>query len=138
MFLAPLALTRAGTTDFGNFDGIAHVETIDPVNPGIGSTARFTASGSPNVSIVVSFDGTVPLCAQAGGCTMASMTFTPNGASSPTNDQSTAPANVASGTAVQLSATGTRYFWLGGSLQVNASQRPGQYSGTFTLSAAYQ
>jgi len=66
------------------------------------------------------------------------MTFTPNVAASQTNDQTTASPNLASGTAIQLGAAGNGYFWLGGSLQVNASQRPGQYSGTFTLSTAYQ
>jgi hypothetical protein len=136
--LSPLALSRVGTTDFGNFDANAHVETIDPVNPGNRSTAQFTATGSANVAIVVSFDATVPICVQGGGCAVASMTFTPNVASSPTNDQASATANLVSGTDVQLSASGTHYFWLGGLLQVNAGQRPGQYSGTFTLSTAYQ
>jgi hypothetical protein len=136
--LSPLTLTRAGTTDFGNFDGVSHVETINPVNPGTKSTALFTAAGSANISIVISFDPTVPICIQSGGCGVASMTFTPNVAASQTNTQASATPGLASGTAVALSATGNGYFWLGGSLQVNANQRPGQYSGTFTLSAAYQ
>lgn len=136
--LSPLTLTHVGTTDFGHFDGVAHVETIDPVNPGTKSTAQFTASGSPNISIVVSFDASVPICVQSGGCDVASMTFTPNVARSQTNSQATATPGLASGTAVPLNETGNGYFWLGGSLQVSANQRPGQYSGTFTLSAAYQ
>jgi len=136
--LSPLTLTRAGITDFGHFDGAAHIETIDPVNPGAKSTAQFTASGSAGISIVVTFDATVPICVQSGGCAIASMTFTPNVARSQTNSQASATPGLVNGTAVPLSATGTAYFWLGGSLQVNASQRSGQYNGTFTLSAAYQ
>ena len=136
--LVPLTLTRTGATDFGNFDGVAHVEVIDPIHPGTKSTAQFTATGSATVPIIVSFNATVPLCVQSGGCGVGSMTFTPNVAASQTNDQTTASPNFASGTAVPLDATGNVYFWLGGSLQVNANQRPGKYSGTFTLSAAYQ
>lgn len=135
--LAPLALTRTGTTDFGSFEGTAHVEVVDPVNPGARSTAQFTLTGSANTSVVVSFDASVPICAQAGGCASASMTFTPNVAFSQTNDQSTATANLANGTAVQLDPTGAHYFWLGGALQVGSGQQPGLYSGMFTLSAAY-
>ena len=135
--LVPLALTRSGSTDFGNFDGSAHVETIDPVNPGTKSTAQFTATGSASVAIVVSFSATVPVCVQSGGCGVASMTFTPNVATSQTNSQSSATAGLASGTSVPLNTGGSLFFWLGGSLQVNANQRPGQYTGTFTLSTAY-
>lgn len=136
--LGPLMLTSVGATDFGHIDGVAHEETIDPVNPGGNSTAQFTATGSADVSIIVSFDATVPICVQSGGCAVASMTFTPNLAHSQTNTQATATPGLASGTAVALSATGNRYFWLGGSLQINANQRSGQYSGTFTLGVAYQ
>lgn len=135
--LGPLMLTRVGDTDFGPVDGVAHVETIDPVNPGTKSTAQFTASGSPNMSIVVTFDATLPICVNPGGCPVASMTFTPNVSHSQTNSQATAAPGLASGTAVPLSAIGNGYFWLGGSLQVNANQRSGPYSGTFTLSVAY-
>jgi hypothetical protein len=133
-----LALTRIGTTDFGYFENHAHVEIINPMSPAPGqSTAQFTASGTPGAFVLVSFDANVTLCA-ATVCSLGTMTFIPNVASSATNSQAASIANLTSGSAVQISATGSHFFWLGGSLTVNANQKTGAYSGTFSMSLSYQ
>jgi Mat/Ecp fimbriae major subunit len=136
--VSSLALTRTGTTDFGYFENHAHVETISPSSPAPGqSTAQFIASGTPGAFVLVSFDATVTLCA-AAVCSLGTMTFTPNVASSPSDNQAGSTANLTSGSAVQLSASGSYFFWLGGSLTVNANQKTGAYSGTFSMSISYQ
>jgi hypothetical protein len=133
-----LALTRSGTTDFGYFENHAHVEIINPAGPAPGqSTAQFMASGTAGASVLVSFDPTVTLCA-ATVCSLGTMTFTPNLASSPTNNQAASTANLPNDGTVQLSESGLRFFWLGGSLIVNANQKTGAYSGTFSMSITYQ
>jgi hypothetical protein len=134
-----LALTRTGTTDFGFFENHAHVEIIDPLNPGSGrSTAQFTASGSPGALVLVSFSPSVTLCSAVIGCSSATMTFIPNLASSATDNPAAATPNLLVGGVVQLNPTGSHYLWLGGSLAVNANQAIGAYIGTFNLSITYQ
>lgn len=136
--VSSLALTRTGTTDFGYFENHAHVEILNPSSPALGQqAAQFTVSGTPSGFVLVSFDPSVTLCATGGGCT-ATMIFTPNLASNADNNQQGSTPNLANGGAVQLSANGSHFFWLGGSLTVGGNQKTGAYGGTFSMSISYQ
>lgn len=137
-----IALTVTGVTDFGLVPNDGTAEVIDPTKPAAGqSTAEFTAMTSVNTPITVSYN-TTPLVNTTDP--NASIDFVPTLAGNSVDDPSTAAPQITDGT----STSGTSnfagflvsplYFWLGGTLQGTANKKPGTYTGTFTLTLAYQ
>src|SRR5690242_7911317 len=130
---ANLGLTETGTTDFGTLNNNAGSGTVDPIAPAAGTTtAMFTASGTPNANIRATWTS-VSLRLSDNS---ASVSFTPKLSSSAANTQSGSTVTT-SGSTVALNATGNAYFWLGGDVTLAANQKPGTYSGTFTLTVVY-
>lgn len=137
-----IALTVTGATDFGLVPNDGTVEIIDPTKPTAGqSTAEFIATTSVNTPITMSYNAT-PLVNTTDP--NATITFIPKLAENGVDDPSTAAPEITDGT----STSGTSnfegflesplYFWLGGTLQGTANKKPGTYTGTFTLTLAYQ
>jgi Domain of unknown function (DUF4402) len=141
--LSEVQLTRTGITDFGPVGTHGQTYAIDPAHPGgAQQTAAFTADGAPGATIVVSWASTLDLCHDTAGCSMK-LVFTPSLSETvhsccprPPIQANSNP--IASGASTQLDPWGVHYFYLGGSVTVNASQTPGLYSGVFTLVATYQ
>jgi Mat/Ecp fimbriae major subunit len=127
-----LVIASTGTTDFGTVGDFAHTEIIDASAPtGTQEVAQFTVTRSGTTIVSYSCSPTVTLTGPGG----AMMTFTPKVTISGfAGGQATSSA-----TPCPFANSQTElYMWLGGSLAVAASQAAGEYSGVFTLTAAYQ
>jgi hypothetical protein len=132
-------LTRSGMTTFGTIGSSARTVTIDPRSPAPDqSTAMFTAAGTPNANVVVTFDATTDLCHETSGCAQK-IVFTPHVIEGQqTYWQGCCSTDVANDGVVRLNPDGTRYFWLGGKITTTANQPTGLYSGLFTMRIVFQ
>jgi hypothetical protein len=141
--MGQVQLTRTGITDFGTVGTRGETYVINPAAPtGAQQTALFTATGAPLATIAVSWDPTLDLCHETAGCG-TKLVFSPNLAATTSQCSSCGPRQdfsitIPSGGSAQLDQWGLHFFFLGGSVTVNASQTPGLYSGMFTLIAEYQ
>lgn len=127
----PLTLTETGATDFGTLNSTSGSGTVDPVAPAAGTTtAMFTLAGPPGASILVTWPTSVSLTLADNS---ASVSFTPKLSTSGTNVQSGSIVKIGSSLSGQLNPSGTIYMWLGGTASFPTTQKPGNYSGTFTL-----
>ena len=139
-----LAITNiGGSLDFGALleSGSGSTESITQANG-----ANFQVTGHPNRSVTITYadvtltnnqwntDNTV-----AGND--ASMIFEADMNHSGASSTWAAGNPVATGgeahTLVNVTGTGTLYLWVGGSVDVAASQNIGDYVGTLTVSVAY-
>lgn len=129
-----LSLASTGSLDFGQIVAGATPPSLDPrTNP---RAPMFTALGSPDKTISISYDATITLSDPNG----QTLTFSPVVSGSLFERNQAGSTQIASGGEVELSGgfTGHYYFWLGGSLApIPRDQPSGSYSGTFTLSATY-
>lgn len=137
-----LAISNSsGSLDFGAIilDGSGSTETIIPENGAV-----FEVLGHPNQNVTVTF-GTASIindvwAAGVSGAATGSMTFTPDVEETGTSSSYVGAGAVSSGSAYSadnVSGTGKLYLWVGGEIVVGASQAPGDYTGTFTMSVAY-
>lgn len=100
------------------------------------NAVAITTTGNGGQAVTITYPSTVTLSSLT-----SSVTFVPNLSGYASNNQLSSTSKP-SGTVVNLSGTtgsaGHYYFWLGGSLNaIPMSNPPGNYSGTFTLSATY-
>ena len=130
----------AGTIDFGEviLDGTGSTETITPDNGAV-----FEVIGHPNRNVTVTFStASITNNAWAGplSAPTGSMTFTPDVEETGTSSSYSGAGAVSSGSAYSagnVAGSGYLYLWVGGNIVVGASQAPGDYTGTFTMSVAY-
>ena len=140
-----LAISNPGASDvdFGEvlLAGSVLTPSVDPENG-----ANFVVTGHPNRDVAITF-GTASITNNAwntlmGGGTNDAITFTPD-VEETSNEPvygSGSPATVTSGdteTLANITGTGTLYLWIGGELAVADDQEHGDYTGTFTLTVAY-
>ena len=129
--VAGLSLTQntAGALDFGVV-GEGSTATIDP---NAGASIEFQATGEPGQLVTVTFANAT--LSDAG---VNTLTFVPNlvGDASAAN-KAVATAITSGGTVTLDATTGDHFLWVGGDINVPASQPTGTYSGTFTLTVAY-
>ena len=141
--MGQVQLTRTGITDFGPVGTRGETYVIRPAAPtGAQQTAQFTATGSPGATVVVSWNPTLDLCHETAGCG-TKVVFSPalTAAASqccPSPPRQDLSGDVSNGGSGLLDQWGVHYFYLGGSVTVNAGQMPGLYSGMFTLVAEFQ
>ncbi len=116
----------------GNLDyGLVAQGTTETVAASSAGAIQFKANGEPSTPISVTYaNATLTNGANT-------MTFTPAVIGFNTNTQGSAAAVASGGTVTLDATTGDYYFWVGGSITASATQAPGAYSGTFTLSVAY-
>jgi Domain of unknown function (DUF4402) len=84
--------------------------------------ALFQVTGAPTYQVGVVLPGTVTLARTGGGASMTVTTWR----------------STATGGTLTLNATGQAILGVGARLNVAANQTPGIYTGTFTITAAYQ
>lgn len=113
------ANTSAGHVSVSATGAVSSTDVPTLVAPGsTGSVPTFTVGGSPNLA----YTGTVP----------ASVTLT-----GPAGSTAMTAALTKSGGSASLNASGQDTFTLTGILAVGANQAPGSYTGTFSVTAAY-
>ncbi len=126
----PLSLTAGTNLDFGTvIPGTAR--TIDPLTSA--SAGSFTLAGGANAQLSLTWVLPANL---TDGTNNLPVTFTPvfNG----TNVQASATTLTTPVDATRrLSATGTGYIWVGGTVTPAVAQVQGTYTGTVQLTAAY-
>jgi Domain of unknown function (DUF4402) len=129
-----LTMSTSGPLNYGTVVAGTTPNVISPQTSG--SAVTITASGNGGQGVTITYPATVTLSSGT-----SNVTFVPNLSGYPSNSQSSSTSKP-SGTSVNLSGTtgnpGSYYFWLGGSLNaIPMGNPPGNYSGTFTLSATY-
>jgi Mat/Ecp fimbriae major subunit len=98
------------------------------------SVGAFIIGGAPGASVLLNFDQQVTLDGPD-----ASLTMNTNLVYNSDNDQASAGQITTSASNIELSEgdAGNGYIWVGGEIEVSASQTVGTYSGTFSISVEY-
>ncbi len=128
--LIPMTITKTNDLRFGSFAATAAAGTVTISTAGArtgsgvqlssmntGGAAGFTVAGDTNYTYAITLPSTATLT--SGGNSMTINSFTSN----------------PSGTGTLASGAGT--VTVGGTLQVGASQAPGAYTGTFSVTMDY-
>ena len=140
-----LAIANPGASDV-DFGEVLLTGGVQTPSVAPASGANFVVTGHPNRDIAITF-GTASITNNAwntsmGGGVNDAITFTPD-VEETSNEPvyaSGTPGTVTTGdteTLANTAGTGTLYLWIGGDLAVAADQEHGDYTGTFTLTVAY-
>ncbi len=130
--VAAMTMTVSGTVNFGSYPTLTSgSKSVLPANG-----ALFTVTGTPGASFVVTLPASGSYDLSDGTNTI---NFTPDIVTSP--DGSMAGSSVSDGNSYNFISSGTdagKYFFLlGGSVDLVGTEAAGVYSGTYTLTAAY-
>lgn len=139
--IKPLSITAINSTiNFGEIilSSSAFVFNLHPSQGAI-----FKIEGHPNRNVVISYNYTslsnAQWVSQYGG-TVGSLNFTPNVVHTGSSSVFDLPQIVINGGSYQLQEVnriGILYVWVGGSINIQANQPIGDYSGTFNITVAY-
>lgn len=141
IMVKPLSITAINNSiNFGEIilTGSTFVYNLHP-----SQGAVFRIEGHPNRNVIISYNYTslsnAQWVAQNGGI-VGSLNFTPNVVHTGSSSVYDLPEQVANGGSYQLPAvnrTGILYVWVGGSLNIQANQPIGDYTGTFNITVTY-
>ncbi len=138
--MTPITIITTGNIDFGDIIVMPNPYQVTK-SPVDGS--KHEVQGNPNSSVTVSFNSVIldnfDWVAQHGG-TNGTMTFIPEVKHTGTNSSYVNPMPVVNGGVYQLNdvnGIGKLFLWVGGSINVNANQPIGYYTGTFVINVAY-
>lgn len=126
--IASLSIAKNQDLDFGKVAQGVGVVAIAPENT---KAVKFTISGEPSENIKVTY--TAPANLLAGSNTLP---FTAN-VKSNTSDATAGASGLTSGATLALNTDGKAFVYLGGSINVAASQARGNYTGTFSIQVEY-
>lgn len=129
--VSSLSLSNTAPLSFGTIltPAAATTSTVAPTST---NAAAFTASGTANTKITVSWSTPSPLTSGSNNIGVNSVSV----AGLDTSAQGS-QTGLTSGQQVTLSGSGNYYFWVGGTIALSANQPTGNYTGTFTLNVAY-
>lgn len=139
--IKPLSITAINNSiNFGEIilSGSAFVYSLHPSQGAI-----FKIEGHPNRNVVISYTysllSNAQWVAQYGG-TVGSLSFTPKVIHTGSISVYDLPEPVINGGSYQLpeeNRIGILYVWVGGSLNIQANQPVGDYTGTFNITVTY-
>jgi hypothetical protein len=141
IMIKPLSITAINNTiNFGEIilSGSAFVYNLHPSQGAI-----FKIEGHPNRNVVISYYYTSLSNAQwvsQNGGIVGSLNFAPNVVHTGSSSVFDLPQIVVNGGSYQLQEVnriGILYVWVGGSLNIQANQPIGDYSGTFNITVTY-
>jgi hypothetical protein len=129
-----ISVTRGNDLTFGVIiPGLSR--TINPWDPGAGT---FTVSGQSGAGVQLTFPSTPVVMTGTGLDIPLGLQLVYNTANDPTGGSTIDPVATPNPiTTLSSDATGVLYVFLGGTVTPDGAQAPGNYSATFTLSAAY-
>lgn len=138
--ITPITIITTGSIDFGD---IVVMPSPYEVSKSPGEGSRHEVQGNPNSSVTVSFNS-VTLdnynWVLTHGGTNGTLTFIPEVRHTGSDPNYTNPIIVTSGgvyTLMNVGGIGKLYLWVGGSINIQANQPVGYYTGTFTINVAY-
>jgi len=139
--IKPLSITAINSSiNFGEIilTGSAFIYNLNP-----SQGAVFRIEGHPNRNVVISFSATALSNAQwvsQNGGTVGSLNYTPYVVHTGASSVYDLPQVVTNGGSYQLqnvNQNGILYVWVGGTINIQANQPIGDYTGTFNITVTY-
>lgn len=127
----PIAVTGARNLDFGTvFPGVAK-----SVGVAAATSGRFDLTGQNSANVNLTFALPTNLASGANTLPIGTWTGCHNTTNATTGCATFAPS--ATATASALSATGSLFVWVGGTVNPAAAQAAGNYTGTVSMTVSY-